>query len=590
MLIKYPEVSSAGLSAKITAGLGGWSMSKARKRFLIVLIVLIVLTAAAYLTAGILKDRSLKDTGRIVDLNERQDIAVGERVTFEVDPDDVKSAGGDLYFVRIMFDTKTDSNDYIIYPVSGYNKGMVSSQGTSGGRITATASATSDNDRESIAAAQTKITGESLDFMKKLYSSGEYKDMGYDEAKIKRAIEVLSDRISPAGVDALRNNITNYKFKAVNVSLFSTVMFVSLCAGILCIIVLIYALLSIRFKARVLVLGTVLAIICAIGVAAFILRHDLSTMISVRKYCPGLYMAKIDNDYKLDDMMERRPASESDYLNAMSEELFFGIPMSVDISSFGCSAFSAKTTDGTHLFGRNFDLGHTDGTIIYTAPSNGYRSIGVCDMRVINLAGSDAFTDVTSLTGRAMSRAFPYVTFDGMNEKGLGIGILSLDKKPSHPDTDKPDTYMLLAIRYILDRCATVDEAVAFLKSYDVHSMAVYNYHLFITDKSGHSVVAEWVDNEMSVIETDHVCNEYMTDPEALRYDGRYQILDKRLADSGGVLTVNEAMDLLRSVKQDYEDTATQWSCVYDLDNFKVYVVSDMAWDKVYEVTPESFT
>ena len=27
----------------------------------------------------------------------------------------------------------------------------------------------------------------------------------------------------------------------------------------------------------------------------------------------------------------------------------------------------------------------------------------------------------------------------------------------------------------------------------------------------------------------------------------------------------------------------------YDLDNFKVYVVSDMKWEKVYEVTPESF-
>lgn len=564
-------------------------MSKARKRFLTVLIVLIVLAAAAYITAGIIKDRSLKDTGRIVDLKERQEIAVGERVTFEVDPDDIKSAGDDLYFLRIMFDTKNNPDDYIIYPISGYKKGMVSSQGSSGGRITAIVTATDANDREAIAAAQNKLTSDSLDFMKKLYSSGEYKDIGYDEAKITRAIEVLSERISPAGVNALHNNITQYTFKPVDVSLSGTVMSVSICVGILGIIVLIYALLSIKFKARVIVLGTVLVIVCAIGVTAFILRHDLSTMISVREYCPGLYMARIDNDYKLDEMMERRPASESDYLNALSEELFFGIPMSVDISSFGCSAFSAKTADGTHLFGRNFDLGNTDGTIIYTAPSDGYRSIGVCDMRVINLAGSDAFTEVTSLTGRAMSRAFPYITFDGMNEKGLGIGILSLDKNPSHPDTDKPDTYMLLAIRYILDRCATVDEAVAFLNSYDVHSMAVYNYHLFITDKLGHSVVAEWVDNEMSIIETDHVCNEYMTDPEALRYEGRYQILDKRLADCGGVLTVNETMDLLRGVKQDYEDTATQWSCVYDLDNIKVYVVSDMAWEKVYEVTPETF-
>lgn len=565
-------------------------MSKARKRFLIVIIVLIVLSAAAYLAAGILRDRSLKDTGRIVDLSEKPEIAVGEKVTFEVDPSDIKSAGGDLYFVRFMFDTKVDPDDYIIYPVAGYNKGMVSSlgEGTSG-RITATAIATDARDKESIVAAQTKITQSSLDFMRELYRTGEYEEIGYDEAKIKRALEVLTERVSPKGVNALRENITSIAFKPVDIGVFNTVAFVSLCVGIFCVIVLIYALLGIRLRARVLVLGTVLLIVCAAGVTVFIMRHDISTMISVKEYCPGLYMAKVDNDYKLDDMMKRQPASESEYLNALSQELFFGIPMSVDISSFGCSAYSAKTADGTHLFGRNFDLGNTDGTIIYTAPSDGYRSIGVCDMRVINLAGSDAIAEVTSLTGRAFSRAFPYVTFDGMNEKGLGIGILSLDKNPSHPDTDKPETYMLLAIRYILDRCATVEEAVDFLKSYDVHSMAVYNYHLFITDKSGHSVVAEWVNNEMSIIETDHVCNEYMTDPEALKFDGRYQVLDQRLDECDGVLTVDEAMDLLKSVKQDYEDTATQWSCVYDLDNFKVYVVSDMKWEKVYEVTPDSF-
>ena len=150
---------------------------------------------------------------------------------------------------------------------------------------------------------------------------------------------------------------------------------------------------------------------------------------------------------------------------------------------------------------------------------------------------------------------------------------------------------MLLAIRYILDRCATVDEAVDFLKSYDVHSMAVYNYHLFITDKSGRSVIAEWVDNELNIIEGDHVCNSYMTNQEEVVADARYQTLDKRLSECGGVMTAFDAMDLLKAVKQKYNDadTATQWSCVYDLDNFKLYIVSDMDFDNVYEVVPDSF-
>ena len=40
---------------------------------------------------------------------------------------------------------------------------------------------------------------------------------------------------------------------------------------------------------------------------------------------------------------------------------------------------------------------------------------------------------------------------------------------------------------------------------------------------------------------------------------------------------------------QNYDDIKTEWSCVYDLDNFKLYFVSDRDTSKVYEVTRETF-
>ena len=569
-------------------------MSKARKRFIIVLAVLIVLSAGVFVTATVLKNSSVKDPGRKVELSENPEFTMGERVNAVIKSKDIENAYGELFFARYFHDTDNEGvGSYQIYPISGYQEKVASSDAAAAGAgVIATVAQTTDADRESIVRAQLALTTNALKTMTDMYTSGEYLEVGYEEAKVKKAINVLTKRSSAEGIEILRQNISPYTLKVVNTNaaLFDMMKLISCGIGALSLIVLIYALLGIRIRARFLVLGTILLIVLTVGVVAFILRRDLSTMISLKEFCPGLTMARIDNDYKLDSMMKRQPKSESEMLNSFSEEFFYGVPISVDLSSFGCSAFSAKTAEGTHLFGRNFDLGDTDGTIIYTAPEDGYRSIGVCDLSVINLAGKNRFAEVTSLTGRAISRAFPYITFDGMNEKGLGIGILSLDYKPSHPDTDKPDTYMLLAIRYILDRCATVDEAVEFLKSYDVHSMAVYNYHLFITDKSGHSIVAEWVDDELYIIEADHVCNSYMTDAEALKFDGRYNTLEQRLTECSGVMTSSEAMELLKAVEQDYEgDTSTQWSCVYDLDNFKVYIVSQMDWEHVYEVDPGSF-
>ncbi len=571
-------------------------MSRARRRLVIVLAVLIVMSAAVFVVSVLLKDDTVKDKGRVVNLAEDPELTEGERINITIDPKNLVEANGNLYFARYNYTADNEGVGlYSVYPITGYREKTVSStdaDGT-GSVIVATVTATNDNDRGSIVRAQTTLTTNALKTMTEIYRSGEYVDLGYDEAKVQKAIEVLTRRSSAEGIETLRQNISPYTLEVVktNAVTFEIMKTASAAAAALCIVVLIYALLGIKIRARFLVLGTVLLIICTIGVVAFILRHDISTMISLKEFCPGLTMARIVNGYKLDNMMQSQPKTESEMLNAISEELLYGVPISVDLSSFGCSAFSAKTADGTHLFGRNFDLGDTDGTIIYTAPEDGYKSIGVCDLSVINLAGKNRFTEVTSLTGRALARVFPYITFDGMNEKGLGIGILSLDYKPSHPDTDKPDTYMLLAIRYILDRCATVDEAVDFLKSYDVHSMAVYNYHLFITDKSGRSVIAEWVDNELYIIEGDHVCNSYMTNQEEVVADARYQTLDKRLSECGGVMTASDAMDLLKAVKQKYNDadTATQWSCVYDLDNFKLYIVSDMDFDNVYEVVPDSF-
>lgn len=558
-------------------------MHKARKAVIITSAVLLAASVIVFAAASVLSGRG--NAGHHVVMQEGIELTEGERIEFSPAESDLLTAAGFGHYSKI--NTGEERSDYILIPVVGYKPHQVSSSDSSeqdNSNVTAVVIPTTDQMRHDLA-DNLRSSAESL-YASILEDYDEYVAYGYTEEQMQKIISGLEYRMSDEGQQDILNNTTAYSLQVEDTSVYFSAKIISAAAGIVFLIVLIYAVLGIRIKGKHLVIGTVAVIITVVAVTAFIFRKDISTMMSLREFCPGLYMARIDNDYKLDNMLEYEINSEATMLNAMSQELFFGVPLSVDLEGFGCSAFSAVTPEGTHIMGRNFDLWDTDGTMIYTEPEGGYRSIGICDMSVLNLAGEYRMADVISPAGRVMCRAFPYITFDGMNEAGLGISILSLDYHPSHPQTDKHDVYILVAIRTILDTCATVDEAMAFLEANDIHSMAVFNYHLFITDRNGNSAVAEWVDNEMYIIETDYVTNFYLADPDDPRDCDRYDTLEETITSCDGVMTVEEAMALLDEVQQEGN---TQWSCVYDLDNFTVYVVAEADYDNVHVVTPESF-
>ena len=129
---------------------------------------------------------------------------------------------------------------------------------------------------------------------------------------------------------------------------------------------------------------------------------------------------------------------------------------------------------------------------------------------------------------------------------------------------------------------------MALLSSYDVHSMYDKDFHLFITDKTGNSVIAEWVDDELTVTRTDHVTN-YVIATHEWDDERRFVALQDKLEDAGGVMSVDEALDLLTEASQNADDIQTEWSCVYDLDHFVLYICSDLHQDNVQIITPETF-
>ena len=348
--------------------------------------------------------------------------------------------------------------------------------------------------------------------------------------------------------------------------------------------------LTILFGKKFLIVLAVI-IILAVIILAIILIGKFRTMASVTEVSDGFYKMTCHYDYKCEKFINADISTIDEFIEWTVNEHFFGLPIEFDTSNFGCSAFTAATPEGQRLFGRNFDYEETDVLIFYTEPKDGYASYGVTDLTFFDI-GTKNGLDGNSLPAKALMLAAPYVTMDGINEAGLGTGILQLDIDELHQDNGKSDLLIFAAIRGILDNCATVDEAIAFLESYDIHSFLDCSYHLFITDKTGKSVIIEWTDTETFVVEDTACTNDVMSSNEF--YDpewqcNRYDTIKKWLADKNGVLTADEAMTVISDASMDKKKFSTEWSCVYNLDEFTFDICLDRDYETKHSFTRENF-
>lgn len=278
-------------------------------------------------------------------------------------------------------------------------------------------------------------------------------------------------------------------------------------------------------------------------------------------------------------MIDANLESVDDFLNRALEKHFFNIPIEINRENFGCAAFAASS-GGERLFCRNFDYYDTDAVLVYSHPKGAYASIGMADTAFVDV-GREKSNSVNSIAGRARMIVLPYIVMDGVNEAGLGAGILELTMDEIHQDEGKPDMLIFMAIRALLDSCATVEEAIAYLDGYDVHSDLGRAYHIFVADKTGDFAVIEWLDGKMTVNRLPAVTNSVVTPGKHFgegEPDGRLDRITGELSSSGDI-SAEKAMDILDKVNQ---GDLTQWSCVYNLDNFSVDICTDANYSAVY--------
>ena len=227
----------------------------------------------------------------------------------------------------------------------------------------------------------------------------------------------------------------------------------------------------------------------------------------------GLSAVRHSGDYGFDEFLAQGgTSSDAEVVSFLMESgmadfgnlLFGGNP-------FGCSTLAVKDEDGNSLFGRNFDWNTCHAMIIQNLPAHGYASLSTVNMDFIKVSG----IRLSSLPDEIQALAGLYAPLDGVNEKGLAVSVNMIqDSDTIAQDTDRPDITTTTAVRLLLDRAASVEEAIDLLSGYDLHASFGYMVHFAVADREGSSVVVEYINNEMLVTKTPVVTNFYLAEGE----------------------------------------------------------------------------
>ena len=320
--------------------------------------------------------------------------------------------------------------------------------------------------------------------------------------------------------------------------------------------------------------GILAALLVILAAGAWAMFGTLITAAnSIEKLEDGLYAMEFCGDYGFDDFLAQGGAASdgevANYLVSFLSHGFYKIESDVQTGEFGCSTICTQDEHGIVFFGRNYDWAECRTMIVHTKPKDGYESISTCCLDFLGF--SEGYTPDGSMMERMQTLAAIYVPLDGMNEKGLVVAdLMAGDTEATHQNTGKPNLTTTTAIRLLLDRAADVDEAVALLRQYDMHSSIGSAHHLSIADASGKSVVVEYVNGEMLVTQTKVVTNHYLADCEKQGVGSEQSHLrfDTLSAYSGPADEMG-VRDMLESVAQkNYPQTEasfekTMWSIVY---------------------------
>lgn len=269
-------------------------------------------------------------------------------------------------------------------------------------------------------------------------------------------------------------------------------------------------------------------------------------------------------DYRLEELERTSPSAAR----------YGAMPM-----AWACTGFSAKQPDGSPVFGRNFDWYPNPALVLVTRPKGRYASISLVDISYLGYSAARTPFDAPADLAGAWR-----LPFDGLNERGLMVGMMAVDHAEGPLGTGKPRVGELGLMRILLDRAATVKEAILLMGAYEV-DLEDPPIHYLLADGTGDAAVVEYLGGKQCVfrspvpwlISTNFLLGEVA--PAARdRMCWRYAAVSSRLAQTQGVIDAPAAHALLEKAAV----PRTRWSAVYEPQPLRLTLVLDRRFQRPY--------
>ncbi|MDO9535648.1 MAG: C45 family peptidase [Bacillota bacterium] len=280
-----------------------------------------------------------------------------------------------------------------------------------------------------------------------------------------------------------------------------------------------------------------------------------------------LYVMEFQGDYGFAEFLKTGAEDDSDIEKHVIRKILLGMDtFRLEEFNAACTVFSAVNHEGESIFARNFDFDFSPALLLYTNHPDGYASVSMVNL---SYAGFNEERLPTPILNRFMLLGAPYIPFDGINEKGVSMALLSVPFTDPPYDEDKVTLNTTTVIRLVLDYAKDLDEAIFLLSQYNIYFSGGIDCHYLIADASGRSAVVEYFNGKMVVVPADQrwqtVSNFIISDPEKSG-EGyceveRFETVEQGLGAAGGILSETKAMSILKSVKIPGK---TQWAVVYN--------------------------
>jgi hypothetical protein len=303
--------------------------------------------------------------------------------------------------------------------------------------------------------------------------------------------------------------------------------------------------------------------------------HCSRNVTPITNYHPSLNsviktLHKVD-DYPLYTMEYEADYGFVDYLQSGNyPQLSMDQPAVRAKDSKGCTCFSAMGNEDSRILGRNFDWHDCVPLVLFTRPPDGYAAVSLVDLEYL---GFHRWNLPDEAENQQQLLYTPYLPFDGMNEKGVAVGMMAIPSARGPYDENRVTIGELEVIRLILDYAASVEEALQLMQSYNIQ-FTDPPIHYMIADRSGHSLIVEFIDGNIYTLasrDSFHISTNFIihgsqapANTPCWRYNRAYQLLSV----ANGIVNHEEGMALLSQVSQ----SNTIWSTVYDMRSGEIYL------------------